>query len=649
MAQEVLTPGATFAGHKILQTLGSGGMGSVYLAQHPNLPRLVAMKVLARALTDDEEIRERFLLEAEHAARLEHPNIVTVYDRGNCDGRLWLSMQYIDGTDAAMPLKSGPLPMNRVTRIISETAKALDYAHELGILHRDVKPANILLSSPTGAREERVYLADFGIAKALDDTRQLTASGMFAGSLQYAAPEQFDTESELDQRTDVYALGCTLYHLVSGSVPYPGKSPAQWMHGHISARIPKPTQTRPPQFGPLPGAIDEVVKRALAKNREDRYQTCGALSEAMLAAVASEKEPARNVRIEYREPPTLPPAPLFVSPPEPVFRPPTQPPRPPTFPPTSFPLPPQRPPSPQPAPPPQWVEPAVSPAPVGPPPASSTPKPSSRKRTRVLIALFVVLVIAGSAALAGFWLLSSDAKPELALMAADEPGDNPFMQSAVTAAWDSTDALPALPESDRNGAAIVALPITADAPGFYAGVEKVADCDREQISAFLASNAKTANVFAAALDSDGTLYWAGGQRLSSSDLRSYVGELTPARLRFDTRATHHALVEGDSPGVQAVFEAGTAVLVDATGLPRVRCVSGSPITSPVAMSQAPTVVGRPWAGYRPGALAVASRSEVVMTSFTLADLRSGTAFERPAGTDGSQDRRSSIPIGTFGS
>ncbi|BCI87182.1 hypothetical protein NIIDMKKI_23880 [Mycobacterium kansasii] len=164
-----------------------------------------------------------------------------------------------------------PLPVARAVRIIAETAKALDFAHAAAVLHRDVKPANIMLTRPAAGEPERVLLADFGIAKALDDRTGLTVTGMFHGSLQYAAPEQFDPSITLDARADQYALGCTLYHLLTGSTPYPGHTPEQLMHAHLQLPAPRPSHSpAAPQTG-IPEAMDEVIQRALAKDRTQRY------------------------------------------------------------------------------------------------------------------------------------------------------------------------------------------------------------------------------------------------------------------------------------------------------------------------------------------------------------------------------------------
>lgn len=273
-----------FAGHRIERRLGTGGMGAVYLAWHPTLPRPVALKLPDPALTRDPQGRDRFLREAEHAARLDHPNIVAVYDRGRvlaADGeQLWISMQYVDGTDAATPLRHGPMAADRAVRVARDIALALDHAHAHGILHRDVKPANILLAAPRAGAPERALLADFGIAKSLDAVA-LTRTGTVLASLQYASPEQIEGRP-LGARSDQYALGCTLYHLLTGRPPYPGTDTAHLVHAHLNLPVPRVGAYRPD----LPTALDTVIARALAKNPADRFESCGALAAAAQDALA---------------------------------------------------------------------------------------------------------------------------------------------------------------------------------------------------------------------------------------------------------------------------------------------------------------------------------------------------------------------------
>ncbi|MFE7718003.1 protein kinase [Nocardia rhizosphaerihabitans] len=292
-----LEPGTVFAGYTIERTLGAGGMGSVYAARHPTLPRTVALKVLHPSLTADDYVRTRFEFEADHAARLDHPAIVAVYDRGREGDRLWIAMQLVPGTDAARLLHDGPVAPDRAVHIVEAVAAGLDYAHRAGVFHRDVNPANILLATPTEPGEpERVLLTDFGIAKALDDTVHLTTAGMMVATLRYAAPEQLEGRT-IDHRADEYSLGCTLFHLLTGSPPYPGPSQAAIMNGHLNGPIPQPSALLPT----LPKAFDAVIARAMAKRPEDRYPDCGTFAAAARAVLtAAAEDTAEHPTIRYQ-------------------------------------------------------------------------------------------------------------------------------------------------------------------------------------------------------------------------------------------------------------------------------------------------------------------------------------------------------------
>lgn len=273
----VLVPGQVFAGYRIERLLGVGGMGEVFLARDRDLPRYVALKVLPRILGENEDVRRRFQREADMAARLAHPNIVTIYARGEEEGRLWISMAYVDGLDLAAILSAGALTLDRAVRIAVAAAEALDHAHEAGVLHRDVKPANILL---TRGGSERVLLTDFGIAKNLDDSVGLTKTNEVYASFQYSAPERLDFGAVVDRRADVYSLGCTLYHMLTGEVPYPGSSAAHLIHGHLNRPVPKPSERNPA----VPAAFDAVIAHALAKDPQQRCPDCRTLAEAVVAA-----------------------------------------------------------------------------------------------------------------------------------------------------------------------------------------------------------------------------------------------------------------------------------------------------------------------------------------------------------------------------
>ncbi|AZI59384.1 hypothetical protein EH165_04275 [Nakamurella antarctica] len=259
-------------------------MGSVYLALHPRLPRRDALKLLSSALSTDDSFRARFEREADLAARLIHRNIVAVYDRGSYEGQLWIAMQYVAGSDAAQvaALNDGSMTPARVVHIISETGAGLDFAHRNGLLHRDVKPANILLAPPDDAGDpETVLLTDFGIAKPLDETQQLTGGGNLLATLAYASPEQIEAKP-VDRRSDIYALGCVLYELLTRSVPFPEQTPFATMTAHLKKPPPRPSEAIPG----LPIGFDAVIAKALAKNPEDRYSTCRELTTAAKAALA---------------------------------------------------------------------------------------------------------------------------------------------------------------------------------------------------------------------------------------------------------------------------------------------------------------------------------------------------------------------------
>ncbi|TCJ99711.1 serine/threonine-protein kinase [Nocardia alba] len=282
----MLANGDVFAGYVIERQLGRGGMGSVYLAKHPRLPRMTALKLLNREMFFDAEVRARFEREADLVSRLDHPNIVTVYDRGHDDEQLWISMQFIDGVDAAS-VDPQTLPPARALQIVKETADALDYAHGMGVLHRDVKPANILLARSGAGRGERVYLTDFGIARLRDDTGNLTQTGTFTATLAYASPEQL-TGAALDHRSDQYSLACTLFWLFTGSGPFAATNPAAVIQGHLQQPPPTLSTVRPG----LSYALDRVLAKAMAKRPDDRFDSCSDFAEAAIEALNSPSAPA---------------------------------------------------------------------------------------------------------------------------------------------------------------------------------------------------------------------------------------------------------------------------------------------------------------------------------------------------------------------
>ncbi len=275
-----LERGDVFAGYVIERLLGRGGMGDVYLARHPRLPRHDALKILTRTSTDDGEFQARFIREAELAATLRHPHIVGVLDRGEYDGRLWISMDFVDGTDAGRLLKESypnGMPERDAVEIVTAVADALDFGHERRLLHRDVKPENILVTASDG-RRRRVLLTDFGIARRIDDVGNLTDADVAVGTVNYMAPEQL-LNRPLDGRVDQYALAATAFHLLTGAPPFHDPNPAVVISHHLSTPPPRISQRRPDL-----AHFDAVLARALAKEPDERYPTCLDFANALAQA-----------------------------------------------------------------------------------------------------------------------------------------------------------------------------------------------------------------------------------------------------------------------------------------------------------------------------------------------------------------------------
>src|SRR4051794_6590358 len=266
--------------------VGRGGMGVVYEAQHVHLGRTVALKLLTPELSANPDFRARFLRESQLAATLEHPGIVTVYDAGEVNGVLYLAMRYVRGTDlAALLSQRGPLTPRETLSILGQVAAALDAAHVAGLVHRDVKPANVMIEG------DRCYLTDFGLTKrTMAETRALTAAGQFLGTVDYVAPEQIEGRDQ-DGRVDVYALGCVLFECLTGARPYPRDSQVAIIYAQLREPPPRASELRPD----LPAAIDGVIGQGMAKAPERRYQTCGAMIDAARAALPAATTQPRDV------------------------------------------------------------------------------------------------------------------------------------------------------------------------------------------------------------------------------------------------------------------------------------------------------------------------------------------------------------------
>ena len=268
--------GSRIAGYRLEEQIGQGGMAVVFRARDEQLGRLVALKILAPALAGDAEFQQRFISESRAAAAIDDPHIVPVFAAGEADGVLFIAMRYVAGGDAHSLLRrEGPLPPSQVAAIISPVASALDAAHGAGLLHRDVKPSNMLMDVLPG-RPDHVYLSDFGLSKAAASTSGMTRAGEVIGTLDYMSPEQIGGKP-LDGRVDQYALACSAFELLTGAPPFRRDEPMAVMYAHLSESPPLLTSRRPG----LPPAVDGVLSTALAKTSGDRYASCGQFADAL--------------------------------------------------------------------------------------------------------------------------------------------------------------------------------------------------------------------------------------------------------------------------------------------------------------------------------------------------------------------------------
>jgi serine/threonine protein kinase len=301
--------GTVVAGYLIAAPVGRGGMGVVYRAEEVGLGgRPVALKLLPSDLAGDPAFRERFLREMRVAAAIDHPNIVPIYRAGEEQGRLYIAMRYVDALDLRRVLQAeGRLTAGRTLAILGQVARALDAAHARGLVHRDVKPGNILLVPPaTDEEAEHVYLVDFGLARSASDDLTISGAGLFLGTPRYAAPEQVAGQP-VDGHTDGYALGCVLYECLTGRPPFPAESNEAVLYAHLEATPPRVTAERPD----LPPAIDPIVQRAMAKSKQDRFSSCRelvAVARSALAPASTARRPVPTLVLPQAPPPP-PPAP----------------------------------------------------------------------------------------------------------------------------------------------------------------------------------------------------------------------------------------------------------------------------------------------------------------------------------------------------
>lgn len=289
--------GSQFGPYRLRRLVGRGGMGDVYEAEDTVRERIVALKLMSQTLSSDPVFRSRMQREARTAGRLQEPHVVPIHDFGEIDGQLYVDMRLIDGHNLANTLsRFGPLAPPRAVAIVRQIGSALDAAHAAGVMHRDVKPENILVSA-----DDFAYLVDFGIASATSDEK-LTQFGTTVGTVKYMAPERF-SEAEVTYRADIYALACVLYECLTGSPPYTGDT-ISVMGAHLNQAIPRPSAARPS----IPVAFDGVIARGMAKDPAARYATCGDLSAAAYAALATPDQDRATDILERSQVAKLPPA-----------------------------------------------------------------------------------------------------------------------------------------------------------------------------------------------------------------------------------------------------------------------------------------------------------------------------------------------------
>jgi N-acetylneuraminic acid mutarotase len=287
-----LAIGSEFAGYRIEEVAARGGMGVVYRATQLRLKRTVALKLVTPALARDTSFRERFRREWMIAASMDHPNVIPVYEAGEEDESLYIAMRWVEGTDLRETIDRGALEPSHAAHLVSQVANALDAAHERDLIHRDVKPANILITG-----QDHVYLTDFGLTKHASSISGLTRTGQWVGTVDYTAPEQIEG-APVSPRTDVYSLGCVLFEALTGRTPYKRENDLATLWAHVYAPPPSVLEVSPD----IPARFDDVLRRAMAKDPAERYASAGEVGRAALAAARGEEGPARE-RIRAAAPP----------------------------------------------------------------------------------------------------------------------------------------------------------------------------------------------------------------------------------------------------------------------------------------------------------------------------------------------------------
>ena len=553
-----MTPDS-FGPYQLIALIGRGGMGEVYRAYDTRRQRTVALKRLRPQFVADEKFRGRFLKECQRAARLMQAHVIPIHDFGEIDGRLYLDMRLIEGNNVAEALESaGRFAPEHAVEIVRQVAGALDAAHTAGIVHRDVKPSNVLI----GANEPTLhcYLADFGVAGAIGDTggASATVTGGVLGTYDYIAPERLLGRPS-DHRVDVYALACMFYELLIGAPPFRRDEVPAMIHAHLSVEPPRASELA----AGIPPMLDAVIARGMAKDPRARYSSAGELAAAARTAVLETRVTSSvdarqttypwtsSVRTDH-----VPPSGSWVRTDhvgpsassvrtDHVYPPPSS-------------VPPDD----------QGLDPVRVRTP-------RRPRQRSRRRTmRLLISCVAGLFIAGTSIASTVYLLEPVVQLEAASSIGAEP---PFIDGGL-----GPPAPAPAPSAQTVVPAAVSV-VSGATPGLYGGTG-TNECNPVGIERYLNAHP------------DRQQAWARAQGIDPSMIHTVLASLTPVTLRIDTAVTNHGFRNGNPTQFQSVLQAGTAVLIDARGVPRVRCYCGNPLARP----QQPAAVryeGQTWSGF----------------------------------------------------
>ncbi|MGR6963349.1 DUF6777 domain-containing protein [Geodermatophilus sp. URMC 61] len=565
-----------FGPYELQELLGRGGMGEVHRAHDTVHGRMVALKRLRPEFVADERLRARFLSECRRAAQLTEAHVIPIHDFGEIEGRLYLDMRLVDGEDLGEVLAAqGPMTPARAVAVIGQVAAALDAAHGAGLVHRDVKPSNVLLADD--GHGPHCYLADFGVVAAVGGSRRHTTAGTTVGTIDYIAPERL-LGRPTDHRVDVYSLACLLYETLTGRPPFQADEIPALMYAHLTLEPPRASEAVPD----VPASLDEVVARGMAKDPDRRHRSAGELAAAAAAALRGPRNasPAAAATVS-----------VDLSQVAPAAR-------------------------------------ALTGASVG--------RRGSHGRWRRLVSqvlLVALTVLAAGAVVVGVDLLRSvEAVPAEAVRVEAEPatstGEDPF----VPPDGNATPGSPPAPSSEAAGSSPgngtrpqADVPVSGDTAGLYGGTGAEV-CDSDELATHLEAHPAKARA------------WAGAQGIQGEDIRSFLVSLTPVVLRADTAVTNHGHRDGRANAYQSVLQTGTAVLVDDRGVPRVRCSCGNPLGDPVPRDRA-RYEGQTWPELESRPVTVVQPAPTVVEDFVIVHEApdATVAVERPQGSHGDED------------